>query len=196
MDFSLFFLFLIPSKCTQATLVALGRTNFASALNAATAIINFFFIIIPLILGKDLKVLFISMLSVYILKFLTVVYILMRLEGGLPKILDMDSIKSQIIYSFPLGASLIVGVLRKYIDQFIIAVFYNPVHFAVYSRGAFELPFVALLPYTLNTLMIPRIVEYHKEGKQSNIMYLWRESMRKVALVLFPLFVFSFIYAE
>jgi len=194
--FSLFFLFLIPSKCAQPTLVALGRTNFASLLNVATAIVNFFFVIIPLILGKDLKIILISMLSVYIMKLIIVVYVLFRLEGGMPKLFDLPSLKAQFTYSSPLAGSLIVGVARKYIDQFIIAVFYSPVNFAIYSRGAFELPFVAILPHTLSTLMIPKIAEYQKDGKISNILYLWQESMRKVALVFFPLFVFTFIFAE
>ncbi|MFQ5963554.1 MAG: oligosaccharide flippase family protein [Candidatus Scalinduaceae bacterium] len=194
--FSLFFLFLIPSKCTQATLVALDRTHFASFLNAGTAIFNFLFVIIPLILGKDLKIILMFMLTVYIIKFIIVVYVLSSLEGGMPKLFDLPSIKAQFFYSYPLGASLIVGVMRKYIDQFIIAFFYNPVNFAIYSRGAFELPFIALMPYTLNKLMIPRIVEYQKEDRKSSILHLWHESIRKVALVFFPLFIFTFIFAE
>ncbi len=194
--FSLFFLFLIPSKCTQPTLVSLGRTKFASLLNAGTSIFNFFFVIIPLLLGKDLRIILIFMLSVYILKFLLVTSILLTLKGGWPKLLDFPSLKSQFVYSFPLGGSIMVGVVRKYIDQFIIAFFYTPVNFAVYSRGAFELPFVALLPYTLSTLMIPKIAEYHKEGKRSSILHLWQESMWKVSLVFFPLFVYAFIFAD
>ena len=194
--FSLFFLFLIPSKCTQPTLVSLGRTNFASFLNVGTAIVNFFFVIIPLILGKDLEIILVSMLSVYILKFLIVVYVLSSLEGGLPKIMDIPSLRKQFFYGMPLGGSLILGVTRKYIDQFIIAAFYNPVNFAIYSRGAFELPFVAIFPYTLSTLMIPKIAEFQKEGKLSNILHLWQESMRKISLIFFPLFVFTFIFAE
>ncbi len=194
--FSLFFLFLIPSKCTQPTLVALGRTNFASFLNVGTAIVNFFFVIIPLILGKDLKIILVSMLSVYVLKFLIVIYILSSLDGGFPRLLDKHSFKKQLSYSVPLGGSLMLGVARKYIDQFIIAALYNPVNFAIYSRGAFELPLVNLLPYNLSTLMVPKIAEYYKEGKISSIVYLWQESMRKVALVLFPVFIYSFIFAD
>jgi O-antigen/teichoic acid export membrane protein len=194
--FSLFFLFLIPSKCTQPTLVALGRTNFASLLNVVTSIFNFIFVIIPLITGKDLKFILISMLSVYIIKFIIVVYLLTSLEGGKPKLFDLPSLKAQFTYSFPLGMSLIIGVTRKYIDQFIIAFIYDPVNFAIYSRGAFELPFVALIPYNLTKLMIPKMVEYLKDDRKSSVLPLWHESMRKTSLFFFPLFIFSFIFTE
>jgi O-antigen/teichoic acid export membrane protein len=136
------------------------------------------------------------MLSVYIIKFIIVVYLLTSLEGGKPKLFDLPSLKAQFTYSFPLGMSLIIGVTRKYIDQFIIAFIYDPVNFAIYSRGAFELPFVALIPYNLTKLMIPKMVEYLKDDRKSSVLPLWHESMRKTSLFFFPLFIFSFIFTE
>lgn len=194
--YSLFFMFLLPSKCTQATLIALKKTHFASLLNAGTAIFTFLFIIIPLILGKGLKVILISMLSVYFFKFILVTCIIISLEGSILTLLDIPSIKAQLIYSIPLGASVLVGVMRRYIDQFIIAAFYNPENFAVYSRGAFELPFVAILPYTLSTLIVPEIASSYKEGRFSNIIYMWQQSMWKLSLLFFPLFIYTFSFAD
>ncbi len=194
--FSLFLLLLMPSKCTQPALVALGRTNFASLLNFGTAVLNFIFILVPLLMGKDMEIVLISMSAVYFLKLIVVIIILARLDGGIPKIMEFSSLKKQFLYSLPLGGSLMLGVTRKYIDQFIIAIFYNPVNFAVYSRGAFELPLVNLLPYQLSTLMIPQIATYYKDGNISGILYLWQESMRKVAMVLFPVFIYTFLFAD
>ena len=194
--YSLFFLFLLPSKCTQPTLVALGKTNLASLINFASAVFNFVFVIIPLLRGQDIGSILTYLLAFFIVKFIIVVLVLTTLKGGGIKLVDIRSIKAQLLYGLPLGGALILGVIRKYLDQFIIGAFYNPVNFAIYSRGAFELPLVNLLPYTLSTLMVPRIAGYWAEGQIASIMYLWHEAMRKVALVLFPVFVFSFLFAE
>jgi len=194
--FSLFFLFLLPGKCTQTTLIALGRTNMASMLNTGVALFNFFCVLIPLVMRKDLKTILFSMLAVYMLQFLILVYVFATLEGGMPRFFDLPMLKKQMGYGLPLGGSVMIGTARRYIDQFIVATFYNPVNFAVYSRGAFELPFVAILPYALSSLMIPRISEYHAAGNRAGILHLWSESMWKVSLLFFPLFVFAFMFAE
>ena len=193
---SLYLLFIVPNKCAQATLLSLGRINFASALDVATNVGNFLFVIVPLLLGYGLRTVLLSMLIFYALKFLVVFLILMSLEGGLPKLLDRAILKAQMDYSLPLWLSIFVAGVRSSVDKFLIVFLYRTEDFAVYSRGAFELPLIGIVPFALSNVLAPRYAESYKRGDVANVLALWRQAARKVAQLFFPLFVFCFIFAE
>jgi O-antigen/teichoic acid export membrane protein len=193
---SLYLLFIVPNKCAQATLLSLGRINFASALDVTTNVGNFLFVVVPLFLGYGLRAVLLSMLIFYALKFLVVSFVLIRLEGGLPKLLDRAMLKAQVSYSLPLWLSIFVAGVRSSVDKFLIVFLYRTEEFAVYSRGAFELPLVGIVPFALSNVLAPRYAESYKRGDVANVLALWRQAARKVAQLFFPLFVFCFIFAE
>jgi O-antigen/teichoic acid export membrane protein len=193
---SLYLLLIVPNKCAQATLLSLGRINFASAMDVATNVGNVLFVVVPLFLGHGLRTVLLSMLIFYALKFVVVLLILMSLEGGLPKLLDRAILKAQMIYSLPLWLSIFVAGVRSSVDKFLIVFLYRTEEFAVYSRGAFELPLVGIVPFALSNVLGPRYAESYKRGNIADLLALWRQAARKVAQLFFPLFVFCFIFAE
>ncbi|GIX49585.1 MAG: hypothetical protein KatS3mg131_3796 [Candidatus Tectimicrobiota bacterium] len=192
----LYFLFLMPSKCAEETLIALGRITGAALLNLATVVSEFAVVVAALVATQSLYAVLLAMLGLYGLRLLAEFVILLSLEGGWPRLVDWPVLRQQVAYSAPLGLSVLTGVLRSYADKFLISLLYVPETFAVYARGAFELPLVRVLPYTLGGLLIPKIAAAHKAGDTARIIYLWQEKARVVALVFFPLFVFSFLFAE
>jgi O-antigen/teichoic acid export membrane protein len=194
--FSLYMLFIVPNKCAQAALLALGRINLATVLDVATDVCNFLFVAVPLVLGYGLHVVLWSLLAFYAVKFLFVLIILLCLDGGFPNLLDRGMLRAQILYSLPLWLSFLVGATRAYVDKFLVVFLYRPEDFAVYSRGAFELPLVGLVPFALSGLVAPRFAASYARGAVSEITALWREMARNVAQLFFPLFVFCFIFAE
>jgi O-antigen/teichoic acid export membrane protein len=194
--FSLYMLFIVPNKCAQTALLSLGRINLATALDVTTDVCNFLFLVVPLFLGYGLQVVLGSMLVFYALKFGLVLVILLSLEGGFPKLWDRGILRAQVLYSLPLWLSFIVGATRAYVDKFLVVFLYRPEDFAVYSRGAFELPLIGLVPFALSSLLAPRFAESYSRGAVGEIVALWREMARNVAQLFFPLFVFCFIFAE
>ncbi len=193
---SLYVLLIVPSKCAQATLVSLGRSNFASVLELTTSVGSFLFVIVPLFLGFGLQAFLLSLLVFYVLKFALVGFILMTLEGGLPKLLDREKLTAQMRYSLPLWLAIFVGGLRSSVDKFLVVFLYRTEEFAIYSRGAFELPLIGIVPFALSNLLAPRYAESYQRGDIAGVLGLWREAARKVAQLFFPLFVFCFIFAE
>jgi O-antigen/teichoic acid export membrane protein len=194
--FSLYMLFIVPNKCVQSALLSIGRINLVTLLDVTTDACNFLFVVIPLVLGYGLQVVLVSLLAFYALKFVLVAIILLRLEGGFPKLLDRGILKAQIVYSLPLWLSFLVGATRAYVDKFLVVFLYRPEDFAIYSRGAFELPLIGLVPFALSSLVAPRFAESYSRGAVTEIIVLWREMARNVSQLFFPLFVFCFIFAE
>ena len=194
--FSLYMLFIVPNKCAQSALLSIGRINLATVMDVTTDACNFLFVVIPLVLGYGLQVVLVSLLAFYALKFVLVAIILLSLEGGFPKLLDRGILKAQIVYSLPLWLSFLVGATRAYVDKFLVVFLYRPEDFAIYSRGAFELPLIGLVPFALSSLLAPRFAESYSRGAVMEVIVLWREMARNVSQLFFPLFVFCFIFAE
>ena len=194
--FSLYLLFIVPNKCAQAALLAQGHINLSALLHVTTEVCNSLFVVVPLVMGYGLRVVLLSMLAFYALKFVLVSFILLNFEGGFPKLLDRRILKAQMVYSLPLWLSFVVSGARSYVDKFLVVFLYRPEVFAVYSRGAFELPVVGLVPFALSNLLAPRFAESYSTGDIADVIALWRKAARKVAQLFFPLFVFCFIFAE
>jgi O-antigen/teichoic acid export membrane protein len=82
------------------------------------------------------------------------------------------------------------------IDKFIVSSLFTPSEYAIYARGAFDLPLVGILPGMLFDLMAPRFVEFWLAGKKQEIVRLLQEAMRRTALVFYPIMCLSIVLAH
>lgn len=87
-------------------------------------------------------------------------------------------------------------MIGKTLDRFIIMSYFPPAIFAVYDRGAIELPFISQLPYSTNSVLQPRLTVLYKEGDIPGFLALWHKAVRKLALVMLPIMVFTWILAK
>ncbi|MCB5268225.1 MAG: oligosaccharide flippase family protein, partial [Candidatus Cloacimonetes bacterium] len=95
-------------------------------------------------------------------------------------------------YTIPLGLSLLVGVLSVQLDKLMISGFFNPEQFAVFSLGAIELPLIGIIINSVNAILLPNISALDKNSMSD----IFRASVRKNAILVFPLTVVFFIYAR
>jgi len=191
--FCLFLMSGIPGKVTDVTLISSGRIVSAAVLTVATSTAMLLLTSLPIVLGYGLRLMLICVVAYYLTYFLLAVILIVRTPGGGP---SLGLMKTQLIHCLPLALAGAVGMFRSKLDKFIISFFYPPARFAVYSRGAFELPLVAILPWALGNLLIPRFTALHARKDRAGMMALWRTAIRRVALIFFPIFAFSFIFAD
>lgn len=105
---------------------------------------------------------------------------------------DRDLIKSQFRFSLPIGVAAVIGVISTQIDKLVISSYFTPELFAVFSIGATELPFIGIITNSVNAVILP---EMSRRSDDASITDLYRGAVRKNALLLFPIFVFCFIFA-
>lgn len=99
--------------------------------------------------------------------------------------------KEQLSYTIPLGLSLLIGVLSVQLDKLMISSFFKPGEFAVFSLGAMELPLIGILTNSVNAILLPNLSSVDKNQLSS----MYRASIRKNALIIFPLATVFFIFA-
>lgn len=116
----------------------------------------------------------------------------MKLTGLEKKVGLLD----QVRYAIPIGAAGYVGVVGSQIDKYIISSGFSPAQFAVYSRGAMEVPFISTITYMLNDITLPRYVTAYKEQDIDQLLILMHSNIDKVAKINIAVFAFLFVEAQ
>lgn len=111
--------------------------------------------------------------------------------------IKLSSIKTQLAYSMPFGAAVIVNGLVGNIHQYIVSVTSDTSEFALFAVGCFQLPFLMITVDSIAKTSLVRMAEYrNQEDGFEKIARLISNSCRKLWLLFFPLFVFLFVVAE
>lgn len=108
-----------------------------------------------------------------------------------PVSFDPQFYRDQLGYSLPLGLSSIIGMLSIQLDKFVISGFFRPEDFAVFSVGAMELPFISILSNSVNSILLPNI-----SSDRAALAEIYRGAVRKNALLVFPLCLLFFLFAQ
>jgi O-antigen/teichoic acid export membrane protein len=103
---------------------------------------------------------------------------------------------SQFAYSLPLAASTCVGLIGGLLDRLIVATTFTPADYAVYSVGALEIPLDVIFQASVLNVLRASFPPLVKEGKIDEVIRIWRDSVRKLALIIVPSFVFLVFFAD
>lgn len=111
------------------------------------------------------------------------------------RLMSLSSIREQLSFALPLGMRAIAFLLLAQTDKFIINRLLGREAFAVYSIGAFQLPFVNILAASVSSVTLPLMARYQKDGEFDEVSRLWKRSTLKLALLFCPIFVFFLVTA-
>lgn len=193
---AVYLFFLSVSRLFEPLLVSLDHAKVVAGVESFTGLASFLAVVLPLYCGLNYRSILFYMSLVLGLKVILLFYYLLKLKGGLYSNLLFQNISQKIKYSAPLAIGSMIGIIGRRIDQFIIAAMFLPTEYAIYARGAFELPLVAVLPMTISNLMLPGFVKDFAAGRPERMAWEFGDKARKVALLFFPLAVLMFVLAE
>jgi len=103
---------------------------------------------------------------------------------------------AQLAYSLPLAATTCVGMVGGMLDRAIVAVSFTPVDYAIYSVGALEIPLDTIFQSSVLNVLRASLPGLVMDGRLDEVIRIWRDSVRKLALVVIPSFVFLVMFAE
>jgi len=188
---------LLPFELIEPFFLSVDRNDLYSIFNAVVSVIFFLLVFIPLSLGYDLKEVFFGITCLYICQFAGLVYVLIKFSDKIPNRQNKETItiKKVFDFSFPISLSVFINKAAREIDRYIISIKFLPSQYAVYSRGAIHVPFIEMLPYSTNNVLMSKYTNYHDMGKFDEMFKLWRESIKKLSLIVYPCFSFLWIFA-
>lgn len=193
---SLFTLLMMVSQYLDSLFVAEKQVVRQSVYHAAVSFFQAAVVISISWYTRDLETLIWALTMFALAKFLfalTYTEVVYR-----PKLtsVSISSIKEQFSYAIPLGMAAIMLVLVTQTDKFVINRFLGREAFAVYVIGAFQIPFVAIIRQSINSVTFPLMSKYQKENRHDEILSLWRRSTLKTTALFFPIFVFLEVSAQ
>ncbi len=104
-------------------------------------------------------------------------------------------LRDQVRYSVPIGAAGYLGVIGSQVDKYVMANGFSAAQFAVYTRGAMEVPFISTITYLLNDITLPQYVAAYKQRNIALLLELMHRNIDKVGKINLGLFAFLFVEA-
>jgi O-antigen/teichoic acid export membrane protein len=109
---------------------------------------------------------------------------------------SFSTMREQFSFALPLGMMAIATILLTQMDKLIINRYMGREAFAVYSIGAFHLPFTHIIAASVASIAFPIMARYEKDERYEEFGDLWRRAWLKTAVLFFPIFVFFMVTAE
>ena len=99
-------------------------------------------------------------------------------------------------FAVPLGLTEAIGILNKRLDRFLVVGLFAAAVVAEYEVGAWQIPFVATIPFSVGAAYTPRFRSLFAEGRFREGIEIWKLSSVKVGLIVMPICMIFIVAAE
>ncbi len=99
-------------------------------------------------------------------------------------------------FAVPLGMNDILNVINTSFDSYLILGTMSAAVFADYRMGAWQIPIVTSIAYSVGAVYTPRFVRLLKEHNPIEVIRLWRGSISRVSLIVVPVCMVFIVGAE
>ncbi len=189
---------LLPTMGIEGIFATYKKTIYIAIYNTLTRGLMLLFIVLPVILLKGtylyaiygwLAVSFIILLLAYYFK--GIPFKEVKAEKATLSYRDIFS------YSLPLAVASLAVIALRAADQFYISRFFGTEVFAEFSNGFIELPFVLMITGAVSTVLMPLFSKLvHEKSEFITIITMWRSSLLKSAMLIYPMVIFFILNAE
>lgn len=200
--FVLFILFQIPIKVFEPIMISSKNIMGFVNVNLVFNVLFFFAVAIPIILYSEIIYTYYSMIGFFLLQYIFIYLVIYKQFSSLSSSYDDNgniincSLKEQIKYSFPIGASGAISELSRTIDKIIVSGYFNPSQLAIFARGAMEIPMLNVVINSLGNIMMGSFVSSYDKGDIKSILKFWHKSTVIIAFVVYPMMVLMILIAD
>jgi O-antigen/teichoic acid export membrane protein len=177
----------LPGRMLPNLLIVEQRAKASAGIGIVKAIGSALAAILPIALGAPLWVVILSIGGFGFVFGAVLVYYIRTLYAGVPSIESPISMKTLLRFGLPLGLTDIVSMLNNQLDRYLIVFFFPVTAVAEYQAGAWQIPIITTIPYTVGAVYAPRFVELFKTGRNQEAIDIWRQSAMKSALLVVPI---------
>lgn len=195
-SFAIYPIFYLPTLAAPLWLVSVNRAVEAGILTSVFSVLRFAGTIAIAIAYKNLSYVFVFAGISAGLYFVVMEALIVKSYPGYSISVNWKLLKRQWRYSFPIGIAKVLSTIVKRVSQNVVAVAFTAERFAIFINGAFELPFVAPMTGAVMTVLVPEFVRLGQGGQKEKVLRLWLASLRKLAIFVFPVSVFFFVFSR
>jgi O-antigen/teichoic acid export membrane protein len=194
--FALFPAMILPFKLTENALIALGRARLGAIVDACGALGQSAFVLGSVLSGGGLERTFLLLSFWAAARWLVATASLLYLARHHRVRWNPVQVIGQLRYALPIAAAAMAGLGARQVDQLIVSSRFSPEAFAIYVNGAYDVPLIQILTFSVSAVLIPAIVRARERGDAGEIRRLWHGTARRLAWVYFPAFAFLLVAAR
>ena len=177
----------LPTRILPSVLIAEGRAKASAGFGVLRSLIGTLAMLIPAALGQGVGGIIAAICAAGLLPFAIFLRHLYRLYGDAEKPdHPVATVRELIQYAAPLGVTDVVNILNSNVDMWLIVAMFPATAVATYRMGAFQIPIVTTVAYSVGEVYLPRFARLYREGKQREAVEIWRGSITKVSLIVVP----------
>ncbi|HET7401543.1 MAG TPA: oligosaccharide flippase family protein [Usitatibacter sp.] len=148
------------------------------------------------VITHDLYAVFWTLLAFAVVKAALLLYYVARHHGlGLP-LARRDHFKAQVKQAAPFALSGALHGIRSQGDQWIAAAMFTVPMFASFSVATVLAPLVQIFRASVNNVFLPSMSRLQSNGDTAGMLALNSRANAMVALLVYPMLAFAFVFAE
>lgn len=176
----------LPGRMLPNLLIVEQRARAAAGVGIVKAIGSSAAALVPIALGAPLSVVVLSIGTFGFVFGGVVLYFVREIYRGVEKVPSPVSMGMLLRFGLPLGLTDIVSMLNNQLDRYLIVFFFPAAAMAEYQAGAWQIPIITTIPYTVGAVLAPRFVELFRSDRALEAIEIWRQSSLKTALLVVP----------
>ena len=177
---------MLVSAPLEIVLISRARHARASIAYALSDIGRALLVVVPALVWRRLDALFAGAVVFGVVR-LGAALIACRREFGAGYRIAPSFLGRQLAYAVPLQLAGTLEIVQGNFHAYVVSSRFDAATFAVYSIGCLQIPLVDLIAASACGVMMVRMRERVSRGEPGAIMPVWRDTARKLALLLVPL---------
>lgn len=97
--------------------------------------------------------------------------------------------------SLVVSANRFVGMASAQLDRVVVAALFSAATLGHYAVGAWEVPFVAIFFSAIVSAIVPEMSEHWAAGRRDDFLAVWKEAVARAAWIVFPIWLWAWIWA-
>lgn len=194
--FGLFALADFPARLMPSMLVAEQRASASAGVGVVQSLLRVVGTLVPAALGYGVGGIVVGVTLASVANGLMYGGYLHLLYRGAARIASTVSARQIVLYCIPLGATMISQQLNATVDQWLIVSSFPAELVAIYKTGAYQIPIITTVAYSIGSVYMPRFTTLFRDGKPYEALSIWRGSIRKASLVVVPASLLFIVGAE
>ncbi|HEU4686141.1 MAG TPA: lipopolysaccharide biosynthesis protein [Nitrospira sp.] len=170
----------------ETVMTARGSYRSAALAYATSDIVRALFLVVPVLFVPSLRVLLYGAVSFGLLRLLYTLHYFRREFAGAFRP-DGACLTRQLGYSLPFALAVLASVVQENFHQYTVAGLFDAATFAIYAVGCLQIPIVDLIGTTICNVMMVGMTQALHAGRETEVIEIWHHTVRKLALVFFPL---------
>jgi O-antigen/teichoic acid export membrane protein len=181
----------LPSTICAMALVAMKHSLLSAIWEGSMGLVTLITVFGLFIQNKGLRAACVGLLIAGVIRSVTAVIALMWAtqqrndQDSLNDSASIPRIRDQIMFALPLGATIIVSVLNRSLDKWLVAAL-HPERLGEYAIAAQELPIINILPVAGGAAIAVSLVHHLAQGEHPLALKVWIEQSIRLTYVLVP----------